>query len=499
MDEFFCYRPAKSPCYKAEMKILMASTEMAPLARTGGLGDVIEALSMELNRHGHEVSVVLPLYRSIRENKALSIKSTGVEVTVNVGSKRLDAEIFECLTPEGVQVFLVRRDEYFDRTGIYGADGRSYDDNAERFIYFSRAVVELARHMDPAPDVLHAHDWQSALVPAFVKERGLPFGTVLTIHNLAYQGSFWGVDFGLTNLPGHYFSEHGVEFHGRLNFLKGGITFADAVTTVSERYCRDIQTPEYGCGLEGVLRANARKLFGILNGADYRIWNPVLDKSIPANYTPEALEGKACCRKALLEELGLNPDPRGPVFAMISRLAQQKGIDLLIPLLDRLLSDDVRLIMLGEGDESFVRELMVAARKYPGKFVFQNKFDDALAHRIDAGADVMFIPSHFEPCGQTAMYTLKYGTIPVARITGGLHQIIQDYDPTNATGNGFVFFDETAEAFWDAIGRTKKVFANRKAWEALIVRAMQSDFSWPASAAKYEKIYQSVARPSKKK
>jgi len=474
------------------MKILMASTEMAPLARTGGLGDVIEALSLELQKRGHEVSVVLPLYRSIRENRALSIKTTGVDLTVNVGSKRLDAEIFECAAPDGVQVFLVRRDEYFDRSGIYGADGRSYDDNAERFIYFSKAVVELARHMDPAPDVLHAHDWQSALVPVYVKERGLPFGTVLTIHNLAYQGSFWGVDFGLTNLPGHYFSQHGVEFHGRLNFLKGGIVFSDAVTTVSEQYCRDIQTPESGCGLDGLLREHAHKLVGILNGADYSIWNPAVDKTIPAQYSPGSLEGKACCRKALLEELGLAPDPRGPVFAMISRLAQQKGIDLLIPLLDRLLSDDVRLVMLGEGEETFERELMIAARKYPGKFVFKKGFDDALAHRIDAGADATFIPSHFEPCGQTAMYTLKYGTISVARITGGLHQIIQDYDPTEGTGNGFVFFEETPEAFWDAIGRTKKVFADREAWKTIMLRAMQSDFSWPAAAGKYEKVYERV-------
>ncbi len=479
---------------KLGMKILMASTEMAPLARTGGLGDVIEALSAELLKRGHEVSVVLPLYRSIRENKALALKSTGVDVKVNVGSKRLDAEIFECTAPTGVQVFLVRRDEYFDRSGIYGSEGRSYDDNAERFIYFSRAVVELARHMDPAPDILHAHDWQSALVPAFVKERGLPFGTVLTIHNLAYQGSFWGVDFGLTNLPGHYFSQNGLEFHGRLNFLKGGIVFADKVTTVSERYCRDIQTPEAGCGLDGILRAQAHKLVGILNGADYDIWNPAIDKTIPSAYTPANLAGKACCRKALLEELGLNAAPTGPVFAMISRLAQQKGLDLLIPLLDRLLSDDVRLAILGEGEEEYERELMIAARKYPGKFVFRKGFDDALAHRIDAGADVMFIPSHFEPCGQTAMYTLKYGTLPVARITGGLHQIIQDYDPTEATGNGFVFFDETPAALWDAIRRTKAVFAQPAKWQEVMRRAMASDFSWPAAAEKYEKVYESVSR-----
>ncbi len=478
----------------------MASTEMAPLARTGGLGDVVEALPAELQRRGHEVSVVLPLYRSIRENPALEIRSTGVEVSVNVGSKRMDAEIYECLAPDGVQVFLVRRDEYFDRTGIYGPEsGRSYDDNAERFIYFSRAVVELARHMNPAPDVLHSHDWQTALMPAFVKERGLPFGTVLTIHNLAYQGSFWGVDFGLTNLPGHYFSEHGVEFHGRLNFLKGGIVFSDAVTTVSERYAREIQTPEYGCGLEGVLRANARKLVGILNGVDYALWNPATDPLIPARYSPEKPGGKRVCREALLKELGLQPEPRGPVFAMVGRLADQKGIDLLVPLLDRLLADDVRLVILGEGEPKFESALMVAARKYPGKFVFRQGFDDALAHRIDAGADGVLIPSHFEPCGLAAMVSLKYGALPVARASGGLHQIVQDYDPTagpEGSGNGFVFFDETPEALWDAIGRAKKVFQDRQAWAGLRLRAMLADFSWPAAAARYEQVYETTIQPA---
>ena len=476
------------------MKILMASTEMAPLARTGGLGDVLDALPAELQRRGHEVSVVLPLYRTIRETPKLKIKTTGVDLPVQVGGRRLEAEIYECQAPNGVQVFLVGQDEYFDRSGIYGTDGgRSYDDNAERFVFFSRAVVELARHMKPAPDVLHAHDWQSALVPAFVKERGLPFGTVFTIHNLAYQGSFWGLDFGLTNLPGHYFNEHGLEFHGRMNFMKGGIVFADSVTTVSERYARDIQTPVFGCGLDGTLRAHARKLVGVLNGADYKVWNPASDSLIPAKYDEKNLEGKAKCQAALLQELELAPNPCGPVFAMVARLAEQKGIDLLIPLLDRILADDVRLVILGEGEPRFERELMIAARKYPGKFTFRQGFDDGLAHRIDAGADIVFVPSHFEPCGLSAMYSLKYGAIPVARVSGGLHQIIQDYDPTTETGNGFVFFEDSAQAFWDAIGRAKRVFTDRAAWVALMRRAMLADFSWPSAAARYEQIYASVA------
>ncbi len=478
------------------MKILMVGTEMAPLARTGGLGDVLEALPAELQRRGHEVSVVLPLYRSIREDPSVTLRSTGVEVTVNVGAKRMDAAIYETTAPNGVQVFFVRRDEYFDRSGIYGDDsGRSYDDNAERFIYFSRASVELACHITPAPDVIHAHDWQAALAPVFVKERGLPFGTVLTIHNLAYQGSFWGIDFGLTNLPGHYFSEHGLEFHGQLNFLKGGILASDAVTTVSERYARDIQTPEFGCGLDGVLRAHASKIVGILNGADYTVWNPATDKSIAAHYSPQSLAGKRACRDALLGEMGLQPNPRGPVFAMVSRLADQKGIDLLAPVLDRLLADDVRLVILGEGETRFERELLVASRRYPGKFAFRQGFDDALAHRIDAGADVVLIPSHFEPCGLTAMYALKYGAIPVVRASGGLHQIVRDDDPvSNGGGNGFVFYEESAEAFWDAIGRAKKLFANREAWAALTARAMEANFSWPVAAGRYEQVYESVTR-----
>ncbi len=483
---------------KTGMKILMAGTEMAPLARTGGLGDVLEALPAELQRRGHEVSVVLPLYRSIRENPALSLRNTGVEVTLRVGSKRMEAEVFECTAPNGVQVFFVRRDEYFDRTGIYGSEeGRSYDDNAERFIAFSRAVVELACHIDPAPDVLHANDWQTALIPVFVRERGLPFGTVLTIHNLAYQGSFWGIDFGLTNLPGSYFSEQGLEFHGQVNFLKGGILYADAVTTVSERYARDIQTPEFGCGLDGVLRAQAGKITGILNGADYTLWDPAKDKAIAARYwasSPERLAGKRACRDALLAELDLRPNPRGPVFAMVSRLAEQKGIDLLAPLLDRLLADDVRLVVLGEGESRFERELLLAARRHPGRFAFRQAFDDALAHRIDAGADVMLIPSRFEPCGLTAMYALRYGAVPVVRACGGLHQIVRDDDPASGgEGNGFVFYRESPEAFWDAIGRARKLFADREAWTALMRRAMAADFSWSVAAQRYEQVYERVA------
>jgi starch synthase len=480
------------------MTILFAASEMDLLARTGGLGDVIEALPAALAARGHEVSVVLPFYRAIREREDLKINATGVRITVSVGSKQLEAEIHECTAPNGVQVFLVRRDEYFDRSGLYGGDdGRAYDDNAERFIYFSRAVVELARRILPPPDVIHVHDWQTALIPVLIRERRLPFKTVLTIHNLAFQGNFWAYDFGLTNLPGHYFSAEGIEFYGNVNLLKGGILFADAITTVSERYAREIQTPEFGFGLDAVLRQHAGKLSGILNGADYSIWNPATDKLLPANYSPQDLSGKRHCRDALLTRLELDSNPEGPVYSMVSRLAAQKGIDLLLPIIDRLLADDARLVVLGEGDPAFERELTIACKQHRGRFSFHDELDTELSHLIEGGADISFIPSFYEPCGLAAMYGLKYGTLPIARATGGLHEIIRDVDPTTGTGTGFLFFDPTPEAFWDTITRARQLFRDSAQWQELMRRAMEADFSWEKAVERYEALFRGLVRGRK--
>lgn len=471
------------------MQILVAGTEMSPVARTGGLGDVLEGLPAALAARRHEVSVIIPCYAGLADDKRLGATATGVALTVQVGAKRHEAEILIGEAPRGVQVFLIRCDEYFARPGLYGAGGRDYEDNAERFIYFSRAVVELARRIVPPPEILHVHDWQTALIPVLVKERRLPIKTVLTIHNLAYQGSFPGSDFALTNLPGEYFSPRGVEFYGRLNLLKGGILFADKVTTVSESYAREIQTPEYGCGLDAVIREHLSKISGILNGADYSVWNPATDPFLPKKYTASNLSGKKKCRETLLAKLDLAPDPLGPVFAMVSRLAEQKGLDLLIPILDRLLADDVRLVILGEGDSGYERELMVASKRHVERFAYRKSMNEPLSHLIEAGADVSLVPSHFEPCGLTAMYSLKYGTLPIARATGGLYQIIQDYDPTNNTGTGFLFFDYNPEAFWDAIVRTKRLYQNREVWKTLVTRAMAADFSWAKAVERYEALY----------
>lgn len=472
------------------MKILFTGSEMAPLARTGGLGDVLEALPGALAARGHEVSVVIPCYRGFPEDTHLGVRSTGVEIPVSIGTKRVTAEILECTAPNGVQVFLVRADEYFDRASLYGEHGRAYDDNAERFIYFSRAVVELARRVMPPPDIIHVHDWQSALVPVLIKDRKLPFKTVLTIHNLAFQGSFWGLDFGLTHLPGHFFSASGVEYYGNLNLLKGGILYADAVTTVSERYAREIQTPEGGSGLDAVVRENAHKLTGILNGVDYSVWNPETDAMLPKHFTSRKLAGKKVCREALLEKCGLAPNPSGPVFVMATRLAEQKGITLLFPLLDRLLADDVRLVILGEGEPAYERELLLASRRHPERFAFRPSMEEPFVHLIYAGGDAFLVPSHFEPCGLGAMYALKYGALPVAHATGGLYETIQDYDPTNETGHGFLFYDYTSEALWDALIRVRLSFNDGPQWLSLQKRAMACDFSWKKAVPRYESVYE---------
>jgi starch synthase len=467
----------------------MVSAEGPPLQRAGALVDVIDALPHELRQQGHEVSVALPFYREIREQSSFPVEDTGITVDVRVGDKTYVAEYLEGRSSSGVQLFFIRCDEFFDRAGIYGEKGEAYEDNAARFIFFSKAVIELARRLTPAVQILHAHDWAAALVPVLAHAYHLPITTVLTIHHVAEQGSFWGLDFKLTNLHERFFTLRGLEFFGRMNFLKGGILFADKITTVSERYKRDILTPEGGGGLDVVLRENAHKLTAILNGADYSHWDPATDLLLPARYDLGNLTGKQLNRDALLNGLDLAPSPRGPVFGMVTRVVQEKGFEILMPLLDRLLSDDVRLIVLGAGDPAFETGLAVAARKFPTKFAYRQQYDEKSAHVIEAGMDISLIPSRFEPSGLSAMYNLKYGALPVARATGGIQEIIEDYDPTLDRGYGFLCYEHSSEAFWDAIKRARHHFHDASLWTSLMERAMSRDFSWEKAAERYEEIY----------
>jgi starch synthase len=475
------------------MRILMISAEGPPMQRAGALVDVMDALPHELRKLGHEVSVALPFYREIQENTSFQAEDTGITVDVRVGEKSYVAEYLEGRSPSGVQLFLIRCDEFFDRPGVYGEHGQPYEDNAARFIFFCKAVIELARRLTPAVQILHAHDWATALVPVLVNAYHLPLATVLTIHHVAEQGSFWGLDFKLTNLHERFFTLRGLEFFGRMNFLKGGILFADRITTVSERYRREILTSEGGCGLEIVLRENAHKLVGILNGADYSRWNPATDMLLPARYDVGTLWGKPMNRDALLSGLSLEPAPTGPVFGMVTRVVQEKGFDILMPLLDRLLSSDVRLIILGEGDPAFETGLAVAARKFPSRFAYRPHYDEKTAHVIEAGMDISLIPSRFEPSGLGAMYNLRYGALPVARATGGIQEIIEDYDPTLDRGYGFLCYDYSSEAFWDAIKRALGHFQDPTLWTTLMQRAMARDFSWEKSAHRYEALLLELA------
>jgi len=470
----------------------MVSVEGPPLQRAGALIDVMDALPNALRARGHEVSVALPFYHEIRENRAFKKKDTGITVDVQVGDEIHVARYFEGRSANGAQLFLIRCDELFDRPGIYGERGKPYEDNAARFVFFCKAALELARRLTPQLQILHAHDWAAALLPVFVHAQGLPFNTVLTIHHVADQGSFWGLDFRLTNLPERFFTLHGVEFFGRLNFLKGGILYADRITTVSEHYRREILTPDGGCGLDVVLRENAHRLSAILDGADYTRWNPALDPLLPARYDAKRLGGKKICREALLEEMKLASAPGGPVFGMVTRVVREKGFEILVPLFDRLLWDDVRLIILGEGDPAYETALALAARKFPNRFAYQKDYDERLAHLIQAGMDISLIPSRFEPAALSAMYNLKYGALPVARVTGGIQEIIEDYDPTTDSGYGFLCYEYSSDAFWDSVKRARQIFRDQRLWIKLMKRAMSRNFSWDVSAERYEALYREV-------
>ncbi len=471
------------------MKILMISSEGWPLARSGALSDILVALPRELKARGHEIALAMPYYREIRENKKIKTKPLGVSLEISLGEKKLSADLLEGRTAEDLQIFFVRCDELYDRPGIYQENGQTYADNAARFIFFSQAAVEIARRMTPSPEILHCHDWTAALVPVLVRDRRLSFATVLSIHHLAEQGDFDTWDFALTNLPGPYFGPRGLEYFGRLNLLKGGILFADRIVVPSESYAHQIQTKSLGENLDIVLREHAQQLTGILGGADYRRWNPAKDSFLPTRYDLGQAERKLASRDALLKELKLAPAPRGPVFGMVTRLEGAKGFDILLPVLDRLLADDVRLVILGKGDPSYETALAIAARKFPDRLAYRHDYDERLAHLIEGGSDITLIPSRIEPGGFSAMHSLKYGVLPIARAMPGMQQIMADYDPSADSGYSFLFYDYGSEPFWDAIKRAKEVFDHKEEWECLVQRAMACDFSWALAAERYENLY----------
>jgi starch synthase len=460
------------------MKILVASSELTPFARTGGLADAVSELTTELSRLGHEVSVVIPYYRSIREGKLAKTKKTRVKFNVQVGNTGLPGDVFETKTPEGVQVFLISRDEYFDRSGFYGVDGRDYQDNAARFIYFTKCVIELAGRMNPAPEILLANGWQTALLPVFVSERRLPFRTVLAPHTLAYQGNFWSYDFALTNLPGDYFSAHGVEYYGSMNCLKGGILFANAVILPGERYVCEAQTPEHGCGLENVLREHQHKLYGIPSSEHLKDWKPA------------AGEDRAKRRSALLEAAGLSSDAPRAIFVTFTESCEGKGLGLLFPTLDRLLADNVRLILVGPVGAEHITALEIAERKHRARFVHISPADEALERQALAGADLFLVPGPTEPEAIWLRRAMLSGAIPLAAQCPGLFQFVRDWEQTRGEGNGFVFSSPTADGLLDGCRKALRVIEDKTKRDVLSERCLSADFSLEAAARAHVELFE---------
>jgi starch synthase len=481
------------------MRVLIASSEIVPFAKTGGLADVTGSLPKALRRIGVEADIILPLYRTVDRDR-FPLVHAGPPVRVPMGHREEIGIVMETDAGDGVRGYLVRNDRYFDREFYYGTRDGDYVDNCERFAFFSRSIMEWIGRTGRSYDILHCNDWQTALVPAYVKtiySHGPTFrstGTVFTVHNLGYQGLFWNHDLPITGLGWELFNPKGVEFYGKLNVLKAGLVFSDILTTVSDTYSREIQTAEYGHGLEGVLYERRADLFGILNGVDYEDWNPETDPLIAARYSRKDLSGKRVCRDDLLAEFGWTGPVDEPVIGVIGRLTAQKGFDLIEQIGDWLARQPVRVVILGTGERKYEEALAEIGRLHPGRISLRFSFDNRLAHKIEAGADIYLMPSKYEPCGLNQIYSLKYGTVPVVRNTGGLADTVVDADEDPARGTGFIFDGYDPAELNDALSRTLVAYADKPRWEAIVKRGMAKDFSWDASARGYVSAYEKALR-----
>jgi starch synthase len=448
------------------MKILFCSSEVVPFAKTGGLADVSAALPVALEEEGCQVKVALPKYKGIESH-----------------SPKMGKDI---------EVYLVENNKYFDRDGLYGDSRGDYPDNLERFAFFCNEVLSFLKRSDFMPDIIHCNDWQSALIPIYLKTifkdepKFSRIKTVFTIHNLSYQGLFSRDKFPQTGLGRQLFNMHALEFYGKVNLLKGGLVFSDFITTVSPTYAKEIQFPRFGCGLDGVLRKRSKDLSGIINGLDYAVWDPAGDNKIFQKYNAQNIEDKYVNKERLQQELRLPVKKDVPLVGVVTRLAQQKGIELIISALDKMSGLDLQFVLLGTGDIKYHRLL---ERRSGRNFSMNLRFDTTLARKIYAGCDMFLMPSDFEPCGLGQLISLKYGTIPVVRNTGGLKDTVVNYNEANDTGNGFVFEKYNSGSMLEALNRALAVYANKEKWRGLVLGAMSCDFSWEASAKEYIELY----------
>jgi starch synthase len=476
------------------MRILFVASEGLPFSKTGGLADVVEALPKALVAHGHEVAVVLPRYRGTKP-AAVVIPS----LTIPIGGTRLR---FPAITDGtllgGVRYFFVDDPTYFDREGLYGNGGRDYPDNAERYAEFCRAAIEVAKLIWPT-DVFHCHDWQTALVPVLLRTtygddplvKDIP--VVFTIHNMGYQGRFPKDVLDRVGLPQTLFHPEGIEFFGNVNLLKGGLVYSNYLTTVSRKYAQEIQTPEFGHGLDGVARKRADRLIGILNGVDYTAWNPVKDELIAANYSAKDLSGKQVCKQDLLNVFGLPHEHlERPVLGIVSRFADQKGFDLIAEKAHEVMREDLVLVVLGTGDRKYEELFRALAAAYPDRVGLKVEYNNALAHKVEAGADMFLMPSRYEPSGLNQMYSLKYGTVPIVRATGGLDDSVEPFDVEDGTGTGFKFQEYSGEALLYAVRQALHHYLDERIWRRIQLNGMTKDFSWKGPAMAYSKLYEAA-------
>lgn len=482
------------------LKIAHVASEVLPLAKTGGLADVVGTLARAHEKSGQRPTIFMPYYREVRRLAKAEPQPVVPSLPIHLAPGiREEVSILQVQLPSSkIPVFLVHNPKAFDRDHIYGTPDGDYPDNADRFILFCRAVLQAIKEMNEAYDILHCHDWQTALIPAYLRRlyAGEPvFGrtaTLFTIHNLAYQGIFAKDTIVRTGLGWEMFTPDQLEFFGKVNFMKAGILYADKISTVSPGYAREILTPEYGFGLEGLLKTRENDLVGVMNGINYEEWDPSGDTLIAAPYGRKDLAGKRACKEALVREAGLPPSDRGKMMLIgaVSRMAEQKGFDLVAEAAGKLAKRPVQMVILGSGDRRVLDMLRDLGRRYPAQIVFREKYDPGFARRIYAGADAFMMPSRFEPCGLGQMIAMRYGTMPIVRETGGLLDTVRPVDARRKTGTGFTFKAATADALLKAVDDALAAFSDDDLWQKLMLEAMAEDFSWTASAKKYESLYQ---------
>ncbi len=476
------------------MKIVHVASELFPYVKTGGLADAVGSLAATLASRKHQVAVFLPGYRAALEHPEAQRAERCLKLKVEMGDQFYSGEVRRFSPRPNLTVYLICRDEWFDRRGLYGNGERDYEDNFHRFVFFQKAVVETLRLLGIGADIVHCHDWQSGLLPLFLRDEernqgnSLATTTIFTIHNIAFQGLFPMRSYYRTNLPSEFKGIDGVEYYGQLSMMKAGILFADKVTTVSPSYAKEIQTPAFGCGLEGVIGTRVDDLSGLINGIDPAIWNPANDTLIPAKFSASDLTGKAVCRAALLQAARLEAGPEVPVFGMVCRFSEQKGLDLILANKDFFLNEEVRLVVLGAGDRRYEEGLRALIEAAPAKVWMANRLDEAMSHLIEAGSDFFLMPSLFEPCGLNQMYSQAYGTLPLVSLVGGLRDTVTDADAEPNQGTG-ICFPPTIAGLKDGLRRALELKKDRARYAQVQQRGMQKDFSWGTAAHAYEELY----------